>query len=92
MTRLQTLFARRERLIEANIKHGFIRSQPYRYISILKEIRIEIKKEELRIMKENINSSFSEFLQATKGLSGEQILILSNNNEARKTQSQRKCI
>lgn len=78
MTRLQTLHNRRERLIEANLKYGFVRSEPLRYLSTLRYLRAEIRKEELRIMKLNVDKSFSEFLQASNGLNGQQILILSN--------------
>ena len=49
MTRLQQLEERRERLIEGNSIHGWVRTKPEKYFMVLGKIRFEIRKEQLRM-------------------------------------------
>lgn len=76
MSRLAQLYKRRERLIEANNRQGYCYTKTDKYFKLLLLIRKEIAQIENDNRKQTENSPEMQFLKATKGLNGQQILIL----------------
>ena len=79
--RLETLYNRYYRLLEANQKHHYIYTDKApRYLETLQVIKCQIQKRKNENLKRNENSDLRKFLNASSGLNGMQILMLTNPN------------
>ncbi len=77
-SRLHTVRERRERLVEANHRDQYLHNgKADRYLKTLKTMREEIVSIEMNNRKLNKDSSLRQFLNASKGMSGFQILTAS---------------
>lgn len=79
MSRLAQLYKRRERLIAANLRQGYNYTKTEKYFRLLLMIRKEIAHIENENRKQLEISPEMQFLRASKGLNGQQILILLTN-------------
>jgi len=75
ISRLETLRNRYEKLIAANQSNGYIHSEKVgRYLNAIQIIKTQIWQREAQNREANKNSEVSQFLRATNGMSGFQIL------------------
>ena len=73
--RLETLRNRYDKLIVANQNNGYIYSdKANKYLNTIKSIKTQIWQREAQNRAANANSQVSQFLKASSGMSGFQIL------------------